>query len=133
MRGLLKRFWRSAGHDLEDLRYALSLKEFEPEGWRDWALIPGHVLCWAIAFVWQWPWYLASHLNYWFRNHCRPVFRVTRWILPLGGGRWESPDPIICPRCWWGGATRALVHTYASYGEDDVEPVNECPRCGAEI
>jgi hypothetical protein len=31
------------------------------------------------------------------------------------------------------GPGRWLVHTYGPCGEDDVEPVDECPKCGQEI
>jgi len=37
--------------DWKELRYALSLREFEPQSWRDYALIPWHVAGWLLACV----------------------------------------------------------------------------------
>jgi hypothetical protein len=48
-------------------------------------------------------------------------------------GRRESPEPIRCDECGWGGPRRWAVHTYHACCCDDVEPVDECPCCGAEV
>jgi hypothetical protein len=129
---MIRQMLQSTRFEFSELRDALRFKEFEGEGW-DYFLLPGHILSWFAALIWSWLYYPVSRLNWWFRNHCWPVFWVTRWVLPLGGGRWEDPNPTICSRCLWMGARRAAVHTYASCGEDDVEAVDECPRCGNEI
>lgn len=48
-------------------------------------------------------------------------------------GRRESPEAIRCEECGWGGPLRWAVHTYQGDGCGDVEPVDECPKCGAEV
>jgi len=47
-------------------------------------------------------------------------------------GRRESPEPIKC-ECGWAGMTRWLVHTYEGDGHGEVDPVDECPRCGGYL
>jgi hypothetical protein len=32
--------------------------------------------------------------------------------------------------CGYAGPLRWFVHGYAGCGDDDVEPEDECPRCG---
>jgi len=45
-------------------------------------------------------------------------------------GRRESSEPIKC-ECGWAGMVKWLVHTYQDDGSgEEVEPVDECPRCG---
>lgn len=60
-------------------------------------------------------------------------FIVLRGFLPVWG-RDDSPEPLLCA-CGWGGMRRQVIHTYQDdgTGQDEVEPVDECPRCGQEI
>uniref|UniRef100_A0A6M3LT36 Uncharacterized protein n=1 Tax=viral metagenome TaxID=1070528 RepID=A0A6M3LT36_9ZZZZ len=48
-------------------------------------------------------------------------------------GRHDSPEPIRCKRCGWAGAIKWLKHDYEYDGFDDVEPVDECPKCGGYL
>lgn len=121
------------GTEFTDLKNALCCDEFEPETWRDRALVPWGVVCWLFAWAISFPWYWLVNLNIWFKRHCWPVFFFTRWVLPLGGGRWVAPDPVICRRCFWAGMRRRCIHGYAPCGEDDIEPEDYCRRCGSEI
>ena len=51
---------------------------------------------------------------------------------PLWGRR-ESPEPVRCS-CGWAGMRKWTNHEYHDDGSgQDVEPCDECPRCGAEI
>ena len=52
-----------------------------------------------------------------------------RWFLPYAGGRHIDWAPCRCEECGWRGPVRWAFHTYHGCGEDDVEPVDECPRC----
>jgi hypothetical protein len=53
------------------------------------------------------------------------------WEIAFSGRR-ESIEPLWCERCIWSGRRKDAVHTYHSFG-DDVEPADECPRCGGDI
>ena len=94
---------------------------FEPQSWRDYALIPWWLLRYAFAWVWAEAW---------------ATWKIGKGI-PAGWanlyGRWESPEPVMCPRCLWAGPRRWVIHTYQDDGVGDVEPVDECPRCGCEM
>lgn len=103
----------------DQLRDALSLREFEPQSWRDWLIIPWSLIRWVFAWVWTQLWGIGLTIRY-------REFNGWHWMW----GRRESPEPIICTRCLWAGAQRWCVHTY--YGEDS-EAVDECPRCGGMI
>lgn len=48
-------------------------------------------------------------------------------------GRHDDPTPVWCERCLWSGRQRDCSHGYGSDGCGDVEPSEECPRCGNEI
>jgi hypothetical protein len=109
------------------MRAALRLREFEPQGPADWALIPWWIARYFFAWCWTQAWYPAWRLNN-YTIHGRLGRRLSR--LPSMGGRHSDPDPVMCPRCLWAGPARWLVHGYASYGYEDVEPQDECPRCG---
>jgi len=91
--------------------------EFEPESWTDWARIPWSLLRYGFA--------LLMHRLVW------PIAQRFGFVC-RGGGRWDDWDPVWCPRCFWAGPARWLCHTYAQCGDEDVEPVDECPRCGLE-
>lgn len=49
------------------------------------------------------------------------------------GGRWVDWMPTTCERCGWSGPVRWAVHAYHATSDDDVEPVDECPKCGGDI
>lgn len=127
------RFPRPRNLEWDDLFQALTLADFYPQSWRDWAVIPWFLARWFLA------WFVTLFrtpllkLNCWLKLRCWPVFVVTRHILPLGGGRREDTNPIICPCCLWAGMRRWAFHGYASVDGEDVEPVDECPRCGSDI
>lgn len=93
-----------------------------------------------IAVLWTCAWGAARTV----REVLRHIFRYgdmkgctarirshVRWAWMWG--RHDSPEPILCEECGWGGPRRWAVHTYGPCGWDDVEPVDECPRCGEEI
>ena len=97
------------------------LSEFEPKGMIDYVILPWWLLRWFFAWGWTqaWGWWRITRLGH--------VPGAWMW------GRYESPEPIFCPRCLWAGPTRWTVHTYSASWDDDVEPVDECPRCGNEL
>jgi hypothetical protein len=98
-------------------------REFEPQGWGDYALIPW----WAARYVFAYLWF-------WSRNLAWMIRRWRRDVWFADGGRHISLDPICCPRCLWSGPYRWLCHRYQDDGSgEDVEPSDECPRCGLEI
>lgn len=106
----------------ELLHQALSLRDFSPTSWRDWALIPFHLTRW-----WLWWWIMI--LTLWLQG--------LRWKLFKRGSimsRHTDPTPTICPYCLWAGPVRWLAHGYAcAWDEADVEPVSYCPRCGEDL
>lgn len=84
------------------------------------------------------PWQLLKYAYAWVVWRITIVIRRIRlkWKirLPIIGGRHVDPDPVRCEECNWMGMRRWTVHTYGDDGTSmDVEPVDECPRCGAEI
>ena len=94
----------------------------------------------ALAFVWTWGWGAARtarevmrHLLRWgdLAGCTAPIRAHVRWAWMWG--RRTSPEPIRCIECGWGGPRRWAVHTYGPVGHDDVEPVDECPKRGAEV
>ncbi len=96
-------------------------KNFEPVGLIDWLLIPW----WMMRFVFAWCWMLLARvidrkIAYWDGHF-------------VGWGRHDDPTPVVCERCLWTGPLRWTIHTYHACGDDDVEPVDECPRCGSDI
>lgn len=93
---------------------------FEPQGWQDYALIPW----WILRFLFACFWYWAARLTIGRRLYWDGIF--------MGWGGDVDPTPVICPRCLWAGPRRWMIHTYHACGDDDVEPVDECPRCGQD-
>jgi len=98
-------------------------QHFEPTGPADYALVPYYLLRLLYAWVAMWV------LGYW--RHLRDPELPLAWALMWG--RREDPSPVICWRCLWAGMRRWTVHTYYDDHNGDVEPVDECPRCGLEI
>ena len=86
------------------------------------------ILSTAWTLIWgtaRWWWYsLCSALELQFA----PIWGFNRTVA-FAWGRRDSPKPVICV-CGWVGPMRWLIHTYADDGCGDVEPVDECPRCG---
>ncbi len=114
---------------LEDFKRAFSLRDFEPQMWRDWALIP----YWIARFVFAWCWAESRYPLWRFHSWLTVQFNFRTRLLPSWGGRHVDVDPVACPRCLWAGPRRWVTHTYTSIDEYDVEAVDECPRCGMEI
>ncbi len=102
--------------------------DFQAQSWRDYALIPWWMLRYGFALVVTYVWGVWRFIR--LRNK---VERHWLKFAAFGWGRRESPEPIMCRCCLWAGMVRWTVHTYTACGEDDVEPVDECPRCGSEI
>ncbi|MCL5999216.1 MAG: hypothetical protein M1546_24600 [Chloroflexi bacterium] len=97
------------------------LRHFEPQGMGDWLLIPWWLLRYGLAWlVWQ-------AMTLWRLAHGEP--RAWAWMW----GRHDDPEPVLCERCLWAGPRAWTIHAYHACGDDDVEPVDECPRCGADI
>lgn len=116
--------------EFAELKDALTFRHFEPESWRDYALVPWWVLRWAFAYFYTIPRTSLLKVNLWIRSHCWPLFLVTRHVLPLHSGRWEDTDPTICERCLWAGMRRWCIHDYRGGWDDgNVEAEDECPRC----
>lgn len=103
------------------VKEALTGRRVEIDDWRDWTLLPW----WLLRYAFAWSWLKLAVLRD--RLKGRPN-HLLAWY-----GRHDDPTPIMCPRCLWAGPRRWLVHTYCGVGVDDVEPVDECPRCGLEI
>lgn len=69
------------------------------------------------------------------------TWRLVTWLgKKLGrpywwnGGRRDDGDPTVCPECKHVLRVRDCVHTYSGWGgEDEVEGVEECPKCGSEL
>ena len=74
----------------------------------------------------KWLWYFWTwRLVTWLGKKCgRPWW----W----NGGRRTDGDPTRCEACGLVWRVRDCVHTYAG-ACGDVEPVDECPRCGEQI
>lgn len=115
----------------------LSLAGFEPQGLIDWLAIPIYVLRYWACWLWTRAWAFARLIRVFiWRITGKEVSRYWRAYV-FGWGRHDSPEPVMCPRCLWAGPVRWLAHGYSgvSVGEDDydVEPTDECPRCGGEL
>ena len=74
-------------------------------------------------------WTLAWGSWRWLRACRLPWLRAAAFIW----GRRDSPEPAHCHRCGWGGMPRWLLHTYQPAGDEDVEPVDLCPRCEKDV
>lgn len=49
-------------------------------------------------------------------------------------GRRECPEPVVCSRCGWAGPRRWAIHAYRDDGTgEDVDPVDQCPRCAEDV
>lgn len=48
-----------------------------------------------------------------------------------GGGRHDSLRIVRCGACDHRCLEKDCAHTYQDDGDGDVEPVDECPRCGS--
>jgi hypothetical protein len=105
---------------------------FEPQGIGDWLRIPLGLVGYVFAWAWTESWRLWLKWKHRWLRKVDPMGYHWRVSCP-GGGRHTQPDPVLCHRCFWGGPVRWLVHTYTACGEDDVEPVDECPHCGMEL
>lgn len=106
--------------------YHRFFQDFEPFSWRDYAAIPYYMVRYALAWVWYRAW---GEWRYW-RSKDQPYSR--QWAFMWG--RHDDPTPVWCARCGWAGPRRWLVHDYQSDGSGmDVEPVDECPKCGGEV
>ena len=81
-----------------------------------------NVLRMIVAALWTSLWGTARWLTY----------RRYRRQLAFLWGRHESPEPMRCRECGWGGPLRWTVHTYQAAGWDDVEPVDLCPSCHSD-
>jgi hypothetical protein len=46
--------------------------------------------------------------------------------------RWHCRLATECKDCGWLGEVREAVHAYRDDGMGDVEPIDECPKCGGE-
>lgn len=101
--------------------------QFEPESIWDIVLIPWWLLRYAFAWCWFNLCVTINIVKYWhIKNH--PFIKL---LTEPGTGRQDSPMPFMCPRCLWAGPVRWMVHTYCDDGSgEDVEPIDECPRCG---
>jgi len=97
-------------------------------------------LGYLLAVVWTlaWGWCrvareILRHVTRWgdMAGCTAPIRAHMRWAWMWG--RHDSPEPVECFECGWAGPRRWAVHTYYPDGWDDVEPVDECPRCGYEI
>lgn len=54
--------------------------------------------------------------------------RITFW------SRDTAWDLVVCDECGWRGPLRWATHGYRDDGTgEDVEPFDECPRCGQEV
>lgn len=109
----------------EQMREALAAYDHTNGDWRDYTLLPWFLLRWVFAWLWTQAWgrYRILQLP---RGEWN---RITCWMW----GRWESPEPVMCPYCLWAGPERWLYHGYAACGDDDVEPMDYCPRCDNEM
>lgn len=99
--------------------YALKERRIEIYDWREWLLLPWWLLRYGTA------WVKFKVLVQWDKVRKRP--------FPGLRGRHDDPSPVMCPRCLWAGAYSQLLHTYSAVLGYDVEPVDECPRCGEEL
>lgn len=112
------RFYQT--YQFSELRNALTLKEFEPNGKCDYLAIPYHLLRWLFAWL-----YTEIYFLKW-----RFIWRFFPDNNTYLGGRRYDPFPTICPRCMWAGMYRWLYHGYQG---EDSEPVSECPKCGKNL
>ena len=86
-----------------------------------------------LKWLWLWYTYLLVSWAYYvthYRSKPYTIFRFGGW---WNGGRATDGDPNLCPECGHVFRVRQAIHGYASVGEDDVEPMDYCPRCGAEV
>lgn len=110
------------------------LRYFDPICWQDYTLVPWWLICYAFAWTWARFWHPYMALKVWWRWHGRPLLGLPQLRRPVIYGRHINPDPIICRCCLWAGPRRWAYHTYQDDGSgEDVEAIDQCPRCGGEI
>lgn len=54
---------------------------------------------------------------------------LDHWV----GGRHTNAVPVHCPGCNWYGAMKHTVHGYTLTSMGEVEPLDRCPRCRANL
>lgn len=98
-----------------DLKVALSLREFEPQRWRDWLRVAVAPIRFAAAWLEATVWVTVLR-----NDHMERLFHA-----------WSEagyPGPVICSRCLWAGSLRSIAVRYSDDGSDA-----ECPLCGRLI
>jgi hypothetical protein len=111
--------------------FQMVTSELPVRGWNAYVTLPWHLVRYAFAWCWTETWRLYLKCKY--RRYLTLDKLHGGWMTSPGHGRHTDPRPVLCPLCLWGGARRWLYHTYGPCGVDDVEPVDECPRCGTEL
>lgn len=103
-----------------------SLRAYEYGRFQDVTLFPWRLIRWFAA------WVITQILGWWRYFHI-DVEPNWRRVAAFSWGRHDSPEPIMCRYCLWAGMTRECYHGYAPCGDEDVEPMDYCPRCDGEI
>lgn len=94
-------------------------------------------LGWIAAHEWNgeedktWRWVGLFALAYAAHALGIGISRVRR--RPVLGGRRYDWWPVRCHECGLVMRTKDAYHGYQDDGMGDVEPVDECPRCGTEV
>ncbi len=96
--------------------------------------LPSYLLAILWTFFWgNWRWLRGPIQHPKIHLGCSKPEKNLRKKFCFMWGRHESPEPIKC-ECGWAGPVRWLNHAYGNDGSgEDVEPVDECPRCGEEL
>ncbi len=82
----------------------------------------------AALYIW---WLLCGFGRWlWQADRTLPCFG---WVLYWDSGRHTSWRLTHCLSCTWKGPLRWAVHTYQLAGDNDVEPVDLCPKCKGEV
>jgi hypothetical protein len=82
----------------------------------------------SFLIVRQWFKYKSLVLRMFF-IHCKLYLRNERYFA----GRDTDKTPAFCNNCLWIGKTESAVHTYRFTGDEEVEPVDLCPKCFNEV
>lgn len=90
---------------------------------------------WKLNPIFRFAFYTPNYAIAWVWTKCWGYWNVARGIPgAFCWGRRESPEPIHCSTCHWSGPRRWAHHSYQDDGSgQDVEPLDECPCCYAEI
>lgn len=80
-------------------------------------------LPWLKRPYWLWLWYSWIFVLW--------IGKKTGHRYWWNAGRRSDGDPTVCDNCGWVGRVRECVHTYENDGAGDVEPIEECPKCGS--